>query len=240
MHANIARTTPKEGKMLPLLTPAQLALAKDLFDLGSIRFGEFKLKLHETNPSAPLSPIYLNLRTSDNPKPGPLTEETMRKIGEVLNSLVCLSGISDRAHILGIPNAGDPFAEALSQQQKRMLGHTSLLKMAKDDLGDGMRRIGDIYEGKYAPGDQVILVDDLVTKADTKLEAIEKAEDKGLVVIAVVVLVDREQGGVQELRRAGYRVLYAFGLSSLLEVYAKRGLISQDQADKVMEYVRSS
>ena len=35
----------------------------------------FRLKLHEKTPLAPLSPIYLNLRTPDNPKPGPLTLE---------------------------------------------------------------------------------------------------------------------------------------------------------------------
>src|SRR3989344_4810594 len=37
----------------------------------------FKLKLHEKNPLAPLSPFYLNLRTPDNPKPGPLTPEVV-------------------------------------------------------------------------------------------------------------------------------------------------------------------
>ena len=37
-------------------------VADTLFDLGVIKFGAFRLKLHEKNPDAPLSPIYVNLR----------------------------------------------------------------------------------------------------------------------------------------------------------------------------------
>lgn len=45
---------PQEG-----LTEAQERLCSQLFDIGAIKFGSFKLKLHEKNPEAPLSPIYI-------------------------------------------------------------------------------------------------------------------------------------------------------------------------------------
>lgn len=44
------------------LSEAKEELATSLFDRGAIKFGAFRLKLHETNPDAPLSPIYIDLR----------------------------------------------------------------------------------------------------------------------------------------------------------------------------------
>jgi hypothetical protein len=37
-------------------------LAVELLNIGAIKFGNFRLKLHEKNPDAPLSPIYIDLR----------------------------------------------------------------------------------------------------------------------------------------------------------------------------------
>src|SRR5262245_7112344 len=49
-------TTPES------LTLRQQAFADHLLASGAVRFGAFRLKLHEQRPEAPLSPIYLNLR----------------------------------------------------------------------------------------------------------------------------------------------------------------------------------
>lgn len=67
-------------------TQAEEDLALKLFDIGAVQFGEFKLKLHEKNPDAPLSPIFFNFRTPDNPKPGPLTDEVLDLVGKVVDS----------------------------------------------------------------------------------------------------------------------------------------------------------
>lgn len=63
-------------------------LLRVLWQVGAVKFGEFELKIHQTNSSAPKSPIYLDLRTPDNPKPGPLTPGFVRMIGEHLAALV--------------------------------------------------------------------------------------------------------------------------------------------------------
>src|SRR3989344_4769836 len=44
------------------LTGEQETLADSLFEIGAIKFGAFRLRLHETYPDAPLSPIYVDLR----------------------------------------------------------------------------------------------------------------------------------------------------------------------------------
>ena len=45
-----------------MLSAAQQTVAEQLFDINAIKFGAFRMKLHDTNPDAPLSPIYVDLR----------------------------------------------------------------------------------------------------------------------------------------------------------------------------------
>jgi len=66
--------------------------------------GEFVLKLHEHNPSAPLSPIYINLRN--------LPEEVLDHIGKVLAEI---ESQETPDFCAGIPNAGIPIAQAYSK-----------------------------------------------------------------------------------------------------------------------------
>lgn len=56
-------------------------------------------------------------------------------------------------------------------------------------------------EGDLNPGSRVIVVDDVVTTAGSTLSAIEAVESEGHTVVAVLCLVDREQGGTARLER---------------------------------------
>lgn len=60
---------------------------KDKSHPTAVQRGEergFKLKTHEKQPDLPLSLFYFNLRTDDNPKPGPLTPELVAESGQQL------------------------------------------------------------------------------------------------------------------------------------------------------------
>jgi len=61
-------------------------------------------------------------------------------------------------------------------------------------------------EGPFRIGDVALVVDDLITRGDSKLEAIAPLEEAGLSVHDVVVLIDREQGGADDLSRRGYKL----------------------------------
>jgi orotate phosphoribosyltransferase len=58
---------------------------------------------------------------------------------------------------------------------------------------------GRKIEGKLDPGSRVIIVDDVVTTAESTLQAIGAAVDAGHRVVAVICLVDREEGGSERL-----------------------------------------
>jgi len=54
------------------------------------------------------------------------------------------------------------------------------------------------------PGMKVALVEDVVTSGASLLKAIRVAEEHGLRVVQVLALVDREEGGRENLKAAGY------------------------------------
>jgi orotate phosphoribosyltransferase len=59
-------------------------------------------------------------------------------------------------------------------------------------------------EGGVEPGSRVVIVDDVVTTAGSTLRAIDAAVEAGLEVVAVISLVDREEGGTEKLQRWPY------------------------------------
>jgi orotate phosphoribosyltransferase len=59
-------------------------------------------------------------------------------------------------------------------------------------------------EGPVQPGDEVVIVEDVVTTGGSSLAAIERAEAFGLKVTRVIGIVDRMEGGAQAFAQRGY------------------------------------
>ncbi|MSR85455.1 hypothetical protein EXS71_03430 [Candidatus Uhrbacteria bacterium] len=207
-------------------------LARQLRQLGAIKFGDFRLKLHETKPDAPLSPIYLNLRTPQNPKAGPLLPWAVASIAQALLKMA-RKGL-EYQHVTGVPRAGDPFAQAL--QSFALRERPGLIVMEKID-GEGGRQVTKITIGDFKPGERVLLLDDLITHADSKLEAIRVLEEANLVVEDVLVLVDREQGGREQLESHGKRLHAAMTLRQLVAFYRSIEWIDQAMFERVFTYL---
>jgi uridine monophosphate synthetase len=198
-------------------------LADMLFEIGAIKFGAFKLKLHETQPDAPLSPIYINLRA-------------IRSYPAVL-SYVCglLDKISCRLTFdlfADIPTAATPIVAVLTYKSGR-----PMISPRKEAKGYGL---GVAIDGDYKSGQTVLLVDDLVSKADSKFEAIEKLEKAGLIVRDLLMVIDRQQGGVELLAVKGYAVHAAATIAQLLERYLDTGAITRERYDEVRQYLKST
>lgn len=212
-------------------------VARQLFELGAIKFGTFRLKLHETQPEAPQSPIYLTLRTANHPtNPGPLTDEVVEMIVGLMINQIAEERIGYDCFV-GIPEAGEPFADVL----ERIIGYNvnppQRLRLEKEQLESGKRRIGMAVTGNFKPGDRVLVIDDLITQADSKLEAIKALEAQGLVIVYVLVLVDRMQGGKEQLEEQGHKLVAIFTLDELLSFYVYEDYIPVGRADEVLKYV---
>ena len=59
-------------------------------------------------------------------------------------------------------------------------------------------------EGPVKPGDEVVIVEDVVTTGGSSLQAIERVEAFGLKVTRVIAIIDRMEGGAEAFAEAGY------------------------------------
>lgn len=226
------------------LTEGQIELANTLHDIGAVKLrkeGEFgfRLKIHQSQPDAPLSPIFFQLRTPDNTThgDGPLTPDVVDQIGEELSARVQRAGV-EYVHVAGIPNAGVPLSEAFVRTESARGHKVSELTLHKE--GDlSTRRITEQVEGLYQPNDRALLIDDLVTHAGTKLEAAYAVRGAGLHVEDLAVLLDREQGGTDTLREHDLETHAVFTLSDLLELYLSEGRITRQTYDEIQDYLRA-
>ncbi|MGQ9858480.1 MAG: orotate phosphoribosyltransferase [Thermodesulfobacteriota bacterium] len=84
----------------------------------------------------------------------------------------------------------------------------------KEPKGHGT---GQWIEGKknIPPRAPVAILEDVVTTGGTTLKAIERAEQEGLKVVRVLALVDREEGGAEAIRGAGFTLEALFRRSDL-------------------------
>lgn len=73
-----------------------------------------------------------------------------------------------------------------------------------------------LIEGNFKPGDQVVVIDDVVTKGDSTLAAIDAIEREGGKVLFAAVLVDRQEGGRAKIEARGFPVVAAFTKEDLL------------------------
>jgi uridine monophosphate synthetase len=186
----------------------ELALA--LHEAGCVQFGRFKLK------SGLLSPIYLDLRLLVS---HPLL---LRRVGDVL---------ADRARafkfdvLAAIPYAALPIGVAVS-----MAMDVPLVYPRKEVKDYGTERS---VEGAFRSGQTALLIDDLITKGHSKLEAIAPLKTARLKIRDVLVLVDREQGGVEELDTHGYAVHAVLTLTQILDALVDAGKLTAGRRDDV-------
>ncbi|PIQ70121.1 hypothetical protein COV89_02105 [Candidatus Shapirobacteria bacterium CG11_big_fil_rev_8_21_14_0_20_40_12] len=208
---------------MSVLSKSQKELALSLFDAGVIKFDfekGWRLKLHETNPDAPLSPFYIDLRK---------LQSHLEVKSKAVLTIVDLTKEVKYDYIAGIPLAAVALASSLADKT----GIPQITpRMDKKTHGEAKT-----IDGDYEKGKTVLVVDDLVTSADSKLETIKVLEDCGLVVKDIVVMFDREQGGAEQLAENGYKLHSALKIKPTLNFYADIDKISLEQLERTLNYL---
>ncbi len=195
---------------LPAPDLEQFALT--LYDINAVRLGQFRLH------SGLNSPIYLDLRMLVSyPAALRLATAVYQRL------LVDL----DFDLLAAAPMAGLPLGTAVCLAMDRPLIYPR--KTAKSyGTGKGI-------EGAYQVGQTAVVIDDLITSGDSILQAIIALKAAGLHVRDAVVLVDREQGGMETLREAGYEPHAALTIRQLLSTLAAHGRITDRERTKVLQ-----
>lgn len=184
--------------------------------------GEFALKIHEVKIESPLSPIYVNLRN--------LPEEILTKIAQVLAEVET----TPQDFCTGIPKAALIIAEKFSQVSK-----IPLIDVFEKIGANTDRKIVIKEDVTPTPDTKLLVIDDVIAHGKSKLEALEAAKAVGFYV-NMLVLIDREQGGVKQVEAEGCRVYAAMKLTDILDYYHEKEMITEDQYNKSIEYLSKS
>ena len=166
----------------------------------SIKRGDFTLA------SGKKSNYYLDCRLTT------LDAEGALLTGYCILELLDEMGIKPDA-IGGLSMGADPVVSAaivVSALEKRPVQGFLVRKEAKDH---GRKK--QIEGMERTQGKRVVIVDDVCTTGGSTLEAIAAAQREGCEVVAVVSIVDREEGG-SEMLRAKYNYRSVFTARELL------------------------
>src|SRR3989338_7484288 len=179
-----------------LLTQKLLALLRE----KSLMSGDFELA------SGARSTYYVDVRVT-----------TMSGRGQVLvgeDGWRAIRMKSWPAEVIGDLTLGaDPVAYAIAARatlEGRTLDAFTVRKEAKQH---GM---GKLIEGAEVAGNDVIIVEDVLTTGGSAMQAIKAVEAERRRVIRVLAVLDREQGGKQRIEEAGYPGEAMFTATELL------------------------
>jgi len=111
----------------------------------------------------------------------------------------------------GMTVGADPIATAVS-----LVSHLEGRNIPAFIVRSGVKEHGTqkVIEGPVKDWARVAIVDDVLTTGGSIIRAIEAVEAKGCSVVKVVVLLDRQQGGADEIRRRGYDLAAIFTADS--------------------------
>ncbi len=166
-------------------TPSHAQQLLSLLSRTSFRLGQFKLS------SGGTSDYYIDCRTTT------LHAEGGRLTGHAILELLEANGIQADA-VGGLTMGADPIvsnvatASAWRAQSKPAapLLNGFLVRKAEKTHGTGRR-----IEGFCREGARVVIVDDVCTTGASTINAIEAAQEAGMIVAAVVCIVEREEAG---------------------------------------------
>jgi orotate phosphoribosyltransferase len=220
------------------------SIARQLFDVGAVCLDTkdgFALKLHETNPHAARSPIKFNIRPPGT-KGGRVPETLFRELGAELVRLIMETDSSIRV-LAGVPHAGDILVDEMCVYARVNLGVPDFarVKLAKSE-GSAQRRVTGLIDfvGTFPGGDdnKLALVDDLITKADSKIESLDVLRAATFQTQYCFVLIDRGQGGAEQLAKFGVTLKSLYTMEWLIDFYREENLVTDEEHSAITEYMQ--
>jgi len=116
----------------------------------------------------------------------------------------------------GLTLGADPIANALSMISYQKGRQIKSFVVRKNVKGHGTK---SAIEGNVVPGEKVVIIDDVITTGASTITAIEIAKEAGLVIDRVVTLIDREEGGRENIERYIARVDAILTRSEIMDLF---------------------
>jgi orotate phosphoribosyltransferase len=194
-------------------------LCKVLYKIGALRFGAFKLT------SGKMSPYYIDLRVV------PSFPDAFEQVCNIYIEMVRVHvGTDSFARIAGIPVSGLPFASVVAHELRKPL----VIPRNVQKTHGRERKV----EGVLNPGDTILIIDDLVTSAKSIIKAVESLRTEGGVVNDAVVLIDREEGGRENLSKSNVHLHHLLKVGEAANTLHQVGAITDSELTTILKQSR--
>ena len=188
-----------QAKLIQLLV--ERSFSRGQFILASGKSSDFYIDARMTT----MSPEGLSIL-------GPLAIETIRKAAWKVDS------------VGGLTLGADPFAYSIAVSSNSFPPLVRAFTVRKEAKTHGR---GKLIEGPFRKGDSVVVVEDVITTGSSAITAIDAILAAGGSITGVLAVVDREEGGVGAIRKAGYEAIALTNLRELM-LYADEHRASAD------------
>jgi len=182
-------------------------LIHSLYKIGAIKFGCFTLKNGQT------SPIYLDLRQIIS---YPLI---LQEVADALWNKVHAQSFDV---ICGVPYTALPIATCMSLKH-----NTPMIMRRKEIKNYGTKQQ---IEGAFHPGQSCLIIEDVITSGTSILETADALENAGLTIHDVVVLIDRQQQGRQNLQERNFHLHPVLTLNEILLTLSHSNLLHEKES----------
>lgn len=187
-----------------------------LYQIGALKLGEFTLK------SGKSSKIYIDLRQIIS-HPRVLTavaDAIWQNIQYCKFDLIC-----------GVPYTALPIATCISLKH-----NIPMIMRRKEKKEYGTKQQ---IEGAFQPGQTCLIIEDLITTGSSIIETANELTAIGLRITDAAMLIDREQGGKDNLQEKGYQVHSAFTLRDMLETLAESNIVTSKEHSIIYSILES-
>ncbi|XP_041662249.1 uridine 5'-monophosphate synthase [Cheilinus undulatus] len=192
------------------------SLILKLHDVNAVKFGEYKLK------SGMMTPIYIDLRVLVS------YPALMNQVAHLIYQRVQEEELQFDS-VCGVPYTALPLATIICSTHE-----LPMLIRRKEAKDYGTKRL---VEGSFREGDICLIIEDTVTSGASILETAEVLYTGGLKVTDAIVLMDREQGGVEMLASQGIKLHPIISMFKLLNVLLAAKRIDAETAQSVRKFI---
>lgn len=144
-----------------------------------------------------------------------LHPEGMYLIGNLIYEMIKDSGVKA---IGGLTLGADPVAYAVSYTSHLKGKPVETFVVRKSAKSHGTMQW---IEGNVKEGDRVVIVDDVITTGKSTIEAITRAKEAGLEIVKVICLIDRQEGGRENIEASGCKVDSLILRDDVMALYRK-------------------
>jgi len=198
----------------------KIEISRILNSIGAFQFGAFRLT------SGKMSPYYIDLRVI------PSFPDAFRKICNFYADFI-IDNVETKnfERIAGIPVAGIPFASLIAYQLEKPFLY----------IRKGVRRHGRErrIEGVIAPGERILLVDDLITTGLSLQNAAKTIVAEGGLVTDAAVLLDRQEGGKKKLSESLIKLHALVNVAEVANTLHELGTIDEEQLKTILKQIKT-